>query len=60
MIFWNVSIVTVLIIALIELFSLMMSKHIRLSYRKFLSTGKAKPKSCMVVVATYMSADWWN
>ena len=46
-------------------------KHRRSSHRKFLSGGNTwktkeiwvfeiKPKSCMVAMATYMSADWWN
>ena len=70
--FWNVSIVTDLIFALIELIRLFWCpKHRNLSHRKFLSGGntwktieiwvfKNKPKSCMVAMATYMSADWWN
>ena len=46
-------------------------KHRRLSHRKFLSGGntrkttatpvfKNKPTSCIVAMATYMRADWWN
>ena len=71
-IFWNLSIVTVLILALIKLLRVLWCpKQRRLSRRKFLSGGntwktiviqvfKIKPKSCMVAIATYMKADWWN
>ena len=72
MIFWNVSIVTVLILAMIKLLRVLwFPKHGRLSDRKFLSGGntwktmatqvfKNKPKSCMVAMATSMRDDWWN
>ena len=64
MIFWNVSIVTVLILPMIKLLRVLWCpKHTRLSHRKFLSGGntwktmairvfKNKPKSCMVAIAT--------
>ena len=72
MIFWNLSIVTVLILALIKLLRILWcSKLGRLSHRKFLSGGntwktmeirvfKIKPKSFMVAMATYTRADQWN
>ena len=72
MTFWNVSIVTVLILAMIELLKVLWCpKHRRLSHTKFLSGGNTwktmeiqvfiiKPKSCMVAMATYKRADWWK
>ena len=71
MIFWNLSTLTLLILALIELLTVLWCQKHRLSHRKFLSAGntwktmairvfKIKPKSCMVAIATYMTAEWWN
>ena len=67
-----VIVVTVLLLAMIKLLRVLgCPKHRRLSYRKCLSGGntwktmairvfKNKPKSCMVAMATYMRANWWN
>ena len=72
MILWNVSIITVLLLALIEFIRVLWCpKHRKLSHRKFLSGGntretteirvfKNKSKNCEVAMATYVRADWWN
>ena len=72
MIFWNVSILTVLILALIELLRILWClKHGRLTHRGFLSgrntwqvmeiwVFQIKPKMSMVALATHMTVDWWN
>ena len=69
--FWNVSIVTVLILAVIKLLRILgCPKHRKLFHRKFLSGGILEKQwrfefskisqKCMVAMATYMRADWWN
>ena len=72
MIFWNLSTMILLILASIKFFRVLSCpKHRQLSHRKSLCGGntgktmeirvfKIKSKSCIVAMATYMKADWWN
>ena len=71
MIFWNVSIVTVLVLAMIKLLRVYdiqsiegypteSFSQVEMLKKLEIPVFKHKPKSCMVSMATYMRADWWN